>query len=98
MTPELKFLFSVLSGPAMATPALSSSVTEFPFFSNGSANASTSHESGDYDDDDGDDGENWLSPRRLLSLLTTVLVPLVFGVIVVVGESHPSVCSDIFCL
>ena len=65
----------------------SASATDFPFFplasSNASyANATTSHESAEYDDD----VEDWLSPRRLLSLLTTVLVPLVFGVIVVVGE------------
>ena len=71
----------MLSGSVMA------SATDFPFFpsaaaSNGSANATSAH---DCDDDE----EDWLSPRRLLSLLTTVLVPLVFGVIVVVGEYNP---------
>ncbi len=28
----------------------------------------------------------WFSPENLIGVLTTVLVPLVFGVIVVVGE------------
>ena len=56
-------------------------------FANGSAgNASISLENAADYEDDGDE-DDWLSPRRLLSLLTTVLVPLVFGVIVVVGKS-----------
>ena len=79
----------------MATPAFAAPVTDFPFFppaaaaaiNVSSANATISHESADYDE--GEEEEDWLSPRRLLSLLTTVLVPLVFGVIVVVGENNP---------
>ena len=84
----------------MATPGLAASVTDFPFFppadaaaaanNVSSANATISHESADYDEEE----EDWLSPRRLLSLLTTVLVPLVFGVIVVVGENNPFVQGD----
>lgn len=45
-----------------------------------SSNVTIDHDEGEEEEDD------WLSPLRLLGLLTTVLVPLVFGVIVVVGE------------
>jgi hypothetical protein len=35
---------------------------------------------------DTDDENIWFSPGNLIGVLTTVLVPLVFGVIVVVGK------------
>ena len=66
------------------TATLAVSATDFPFSPLATArNDSFSNTTIDYDDDE---EEDWLSPRRLLGLLTTVLVPLVFGVIVVVGE------------
>ena len=64
---------------------LAASAADFPFSPLATASNSSSSNA-TIDHDEGDEEEDWLSPLRLLGLLTTVLVPLVFGVIVVVGE------------
>lgn len=63
---------------------LAASAADFPFSPLATASNSSSSNA-TIDHDEGDEEEDWLSPLRLLGLLTTVLVPLVFGVIVVVG-------------
>ena len=64
---------------------LAASTADFPFSPLSTAsNSSSSNVTIDHDE--GEEEDDWLSPLRLLGLLTTVLVPLVFGVIVVVGE------------
>ena len=64
---------------------LAASTADFPF-SHLSTAGNSSSSNVTIDHDEGEKEDDWLSPLRLLGLLTTVLVPLVFGVIVVVGE------------
>ena len=63
--------------------AASTADFSFPHLST-AGNSSSSNVTIDHDE--GEEEDDWLSPLRLLGLLTTVLVPLVFGIIVVVGE------------
>ena len=64
---------------------LAASTADFSF-SHLSTAGNSSSSNVTIDHDEGEKEDDWLSPLRLLGLLTTVLVPLVFGVIVVVGE------------
>ena len=66
--------------------ANATALADFSFAADNSSSSSSSSSANATGNELGGDSGDWLSPVSLLSLLTTVLVPLVFGVIVVVGE------------